>query len=83
MQVASMHFKSKSSMQLENAHFQKNMRRFGRGFADKRAAAVAELDIFEDLREAGKIIRNRGLENLDAYLIKFEAMAKARGTTIH
>ena len=42
MQVASMHFKSKSSMQLENAHFQKNMRRFGHGFAEKRAAAVAE-----------------------------------------
>lgn len=83
MQVASMHFKKKSSLQLENAHFQKNMRRFGRGFAEKRAAAVAELDIFEDLREAGKTIRNRGLENLDTYLIKFEETAKARGTTIH
>ncbi len=83
MQVASMHFKSKSSIQLENAHFQKNMRRFGRGFAEKRAAAVAELDIFEDLREAAKIIRNRGLENLDAYLIKFEELATARGTIVH
>ncbi len=31
----------------------------------------------------GKTIRNRGLENLDTYLIKFEEMAKARGTTIH
>ena len=70
-------------MQLENAHFQKNMRRFGRGFAEKRAAAVAELDIFEDLREAGKTIRNRGLEHLDAYLIKFEEMATARGTIVH
>ena len=83
MQVASMHFKRKSSMQLDNAHFQKNMRRFGRGFAEKRAIAVSQLDIFEDLREAAKIIRNRGLENLDAYLIKFEEMAKARGTVVH
>ncbi|MEQ1787708.1 MAG: hypothetical protein ABL966_11690, partial [Acidimicrobiales bacterium] len=72
-----------SSIQLENSHFQKNMRRFGRGFAEKRAAAVAELDIFEDLRDAGEAIRNRGLENLDAYLIKFEEMAASRGTTIH
>jgi L-lactate dehydrogenase complex protein LldF len=83
MQVASMHFKSKSSIQLDNANFQKNMRRFGRGFAEKRAVAVSQLDIFEDLREAAKNIRNRGLENLDAYLITFEAMAKARGTVVH
>ena len=83
MQVTSMHFKSKSSMQLENEHFQNNMRRFGRGFVDKRAAAVAELDNFEDLREAAKNIRNRGLENLDAYLIKFEQAAQARGVTVH
>ena len=83
MQVASMHFKRKSSMQLDNAHFQKNMRRFGRGFAEKRAAAVAQLDIFEALRDAGKDIRNRGLENLDAYLLKFEEAATARGTIVH
>ena len=70
-------------MQLDNAHFQKNMRRFGRGFAEKRAAAVAQLDIFEALRDAGKDIRNRGLENLDAYLIKFEEAATARGTVVH
>ena len=78
-----MHFKRKSSMQLDNAHFQKNMRRFGRGFAEKRAAAVAQLDIFEALRDAGKDIRNRGLENLDAYLLKFEEAATARGTIVH
>lgn len=83
MQVASMHFKRKSSMQLDNAHFQKNMRRFGRGFAEKRAAAVAQLDIFEALRDAGKDIRNRSLENLDAYLLKFEEAAMARGTIVH
>ena len=83
MQVASMHFKSKSSIQLDNAHFQKNMRRFGRGFAEKRAAAVAQLDIFEELRDAGKDIRNRGLESLDAYLLKFEEAATARGTIVH
>ncbi len=83
MQVASMHFKSKSAIQLDNAHFQKNMRRFGRGFAEKRAVAVSQLDIFEDLRDAAKDIRNRGLENLDAYLIKFEEMAKSRGTVVH
>jgi L-lactate dehydrogenase complex protein LldF len=83
MQVTSMHFKSKSAIQLDNANFQKNMRRFGRGFAEKRAIAVSQLDIFEDLREAAKNIRNRGLENLDAYLIKFEEMAKSRGTVVH
>jgi L-lactate dehydrogenase complex protein LldF len=83
MQVASMHFKRKSSMQLEDSHFQANMRRFGRGFADKRAAAVAQVPNFEDLRDAGQAIRDRALAHLDAYLLRFEQQATARGAVVH
>jgi L-lactate dehydrogenase complex protein LldF len=83
MQIASMHFKSKASLQLEDEHFQENMRRFGRGFVQKRATAVAELDNLEQMREAAAAIRDRSLANLDAYLILFEQAAMARGATLH
>lgn len=83
MQVATMHFKRKSSMQLEDSHFQANMRRFGRGFANKRADAVAKVPNFEELRNAGKAIRDRVLANLDAYLALFEQNATARGAVVH
>jgi L-lactate dehydrogenase complex protein LldF len=83
MQIASMHFKSKSSMQLEDSKFQANMRRFGRGFADKRALAVAQVPNFEEIRTAGAAIRDRVLADLDAYLTLFERNATARGAVVH
>ncbi len=83
MQIASMHFKRKSSMQLEDAHFQQNMRKYGRNFADKRAQAVAQVANFEDIRSAGAAIRDRALANLDAYLMQFERAANAQGATVH
>jgi L-lactate dehydrogenase complex protein LldF len=83
MQVASMHFKRKASLQLEDEHLQHNLRRFGRGFVDKRASAILELENFEDYRSAAAAIRNRSLENLDTYLLQFEQAAVARGAVVH
>jgi L-lactate dehydrogenase complex protein LldF len=83
MQIASMHFKRKATLQLENDHLQQNLRKFGRGFVDKRALAVADVDNFEDLRTAGAAIRDRSLASLDAWLLEFERNATARGTQVH
>ena len=83
MQVASMHFKRKATLQLDDEHLQENLRKFGRGFAEKRAKAVSLVDNFEDLRTAGAAIRDRSLADLDAWLIEFERNATARGTVVH
>ena len=39
MQVASIHFKQRASRALADTRLQSTMKRFGGGFADKRAAA--------------------------------------------
>ncbi|MGN6797984.1 MAG: LutB/LldF family L-lactate oxidation iron-sulfur protein [Gaiellaceae bacterium] len=49
----------------------------------KRARVVAELDDWEDLREAGRAIKADVLAHLDAYLLQFEAAATAAGATVH
>jgi L-lactate dehydrogenase complex protein LldF len=84
MQLASVHFKERASRALADVRLQGAIRRFGGGFAEKRAAARAAYgaDAFEQLREASARIRDRGLENLDAWLLRFEAEAQRRGTTV-
>ncbi|HEX4035941.1 MAG TPA: LutB/LldF family L-lactate oxidation iron-sulfur protein [Solirubrobacteraceae bacterium] len=49
----------------------------------KRASAVAELDDWEELREAGRAIKADVLANLERYLLAFEAAATQAGATVH
>ncbi len=84
MQVQSLHFKRRASQALADARLQANLRRFGSGFAEKRAAARAAygVEAFERLRAASAAIRDRALENLDAWLLHFEAEATRRGSVV-
>ncbi|SEN83072.1 L-lactate dehydrogenase complex protein LldF [Actinacidiphila rubida] len=49
----------------------------------KRATAVAELDDWNDLREAGKQIKDHTLAHLDTYLLQLEAAVTTAGGTVH
>ena len=49
----------------------------------KRAKAVAELDDWQELRAAGKAIKDRTLRHLDSYLIQVEQTVTAAGGTVH
>jgi L-lactate dehydrogenase complex protein LldF len=84
MQVASVEFKARASRALADARLQENLRRFGGGFADRRAAARAAYgaQAFEELRAASAAIRDRALACLDAWLLRFEAEATRRGTIV-
>jgi L-lactate dehydrogenase complex protein LldF len=84
MQSASVHFRERAAGALANGRLQANLRRFGSGFADKRAAARRAFgeDAFEQLRDAAAAIRDRALGDLDAWLLRFEAEAARRGTTV-
>ena len=84
MQVASIHFKRRAAGALADERLQGNLKRFGGGFADKRAAARASFgaDAFEELRSASATVRDRALEHLDAWLLQFEQEATRRGTTV-
>jgi L-lactate dehydrogenase complex protein LldF len=49
----------------------------------KRAAAVAELPDWEQLREAGQAIKAETMRHLDTHLLRLEAEVQARGGTVH
>ncbi|MFF6902291.1 lactate utilization protein B [Streptomyces hydrogenans] len=60
-----------------------NLRHATHTIRDKRARAVAELDDWAELREAGKRIKDRTLRHLDAYLLRLEEAVTAAGGTVH
>ncbi|MDQ2848124.1 MAG: LutB/LldF family L-lactate oxidation iron-sulfur protein [Actinomycetota bacterium] len=49
----------------------------------KRAAVVAELPDWAELRAAGAAIKDETLANLDDYLLQLEEQVTARGGTVH
>src|SRR5512143_4123404 len=82
MQVASMHFKGRAHVKLQDTRLQDNLKKMQGKFVAKRRASLVELDDFEGTRDAGKAIRNRALDNLDVWLETFERNATARGATV-
>ncbi|MFI6345597.1 lactate utilization protein B [Streptomyces sp. NPDC050560] len=49
----------------------------------KRAAAVAELDDWAELREAGRQIKDHTMRHLERYLLQLEENVTAAGGTVH
>jgi len=60
-----------------------NLTRATHTIRDKRAKAVAELEDWSALREAGKQVKDETLRHLDRYLLQFEAAATAAGSHVH
>ncbi|MFE9407980.1 lactate utilization protein B [Streptomyces sp. NPDC006704] len=60
-----------------------NLRHATHTIRDKRAKAVAELEDWQWLREAGKRIKDHTLRHLDRYLEQLEAEVTAAGATVH
>ncbi|MFB7105074.1 lactate utilization protein B [Streptomyces hydrogenans] len=60
-----------------------NLRHATHTIRDKRARAVAELDDWAELREAGKRIKDRTLRHLDTHLLRLEEAVTAAGGTVH
>ncbi|MEJ7667282.1 MAG: LutB/LldF family L-lactate oxidation iron-sulfur protein [Casimicrobiaceae bacterium] len=82
MQVASMHFKERAHVKLNDAQLQRNLGKIQGKFIAKRRASLTELEDFEGTREAGRAIRQRALDHLDTWLETFEASATRRGATV-
>ena len=83
MQIQSMHFKQTASAKLNDAVLQTALKKSKGKFVDGRAKGVAEIDNWEDLRTHAAALRNRVIDNLDAYLIEFERNAIRRGAVVH
>jgi L-lactate dehydrogenase complex protein LldF len=49
----------------------------------RRAAVVAEVPDWQELREAGRAIKERALRRLDEYLVELEESVRRAGGTVH
>lgn len=83
MQVTSARFKTNAREALADAPLQRALENLRAGFPGKRARAVARMPEFEQLRDAGRDIKNHTLAHLDHYLEVFEQQVSARGGTVH
>ncbi len=68
---------------LADAQLRANLRGATQTIRARRAAAVAELPDFEELREQARRVKDDALDRLDELLARFEAAATAAGAQVH
>ena len=68
---------------LADEQLRANLRRATQTIRARRAAAVAELPDFEELREQARRVKDGALDRLDELLDEFEAAAEAAGARVH
>jgi L-lactate dehydrogenase complex protein LldF len=68
---------------LADTQLRRNLGKATRTIRAKRAAVVAELPDWEELRAAGQAIKQHTLAHLDQYLEQLEGQVTARGGTVH
>jgi L-lactate dehydrogenase complex protein LldF len=76
-------FPEAARVSTRDARLRANLTHATRTIRDKRAAAVAELDDWAQLRTAGAAIKDRTLRHLDRYLLQLEENVTAAGGTVH
>jgi L-lactate dehydrogenase complex protein LldF len=68
---------------LANTQLRRNLGKATATIRAKRAAVVAELPDWEELREAGRAIKAHTMLHLGHYLTELESQVTARGGTVH
>ncbi len=76
-------FPAAAAAAVADSQLRANLAHATRTIRAKRAAAVAELADWEELRAAGKTIKDHTLANLDHYLIRLEENVIAAGGHVH
>jgi L-lactate dehydrogenase complex protein LldF len=76
-------FPAAAREELANPQLRANLRAATDTIRAKRAAVVAELPDWEELREAGRAIKADVLSRLDELLLEFEAAVQAAGGHVH
>ncbi len=68
---------------MKDGQLRRNVRHATKVVTAKRAKVVGEMPDWQQLRDAGSAIRQHSLDNLDHYLLQFEAACAAAGGHIH
>ena len=83
MTVASDGFPEAAARALGDPQLRHNLRNATHTIRDKRAAAVAEVPEWQELRDAAARIRDEALSNLDGHLERLEESVVAAGGRVH
>jgi len=76
-------FPEAARLALGDTQLRDNLRNATTTIRDKRARAVAEVSDWEELREAGRAIKDDVMRRLDEYLLQFEESVQAAGGNVH
>ncbi len=68
---------------LENTQLRGNLGHATRTIRDKRQGVVDEMPDWEELREAGRQIKQKVMQNLDHYLLQLEESVTGAGGVVH
>ncbi len=83
MHITTPNFKHNARAALADDNLQGVLTNMKRGFVERRHLAVDDMPEFEDLRDAGRDLKNHVLAHLDLYLERFEANVTAHGGHVH
>ncbi|WP_084964763.1 lactate utilization protein B [Thermoactinospora rubra] len=76
-------FPKNAAKAVQNSQLRFNLRKATHTIRGKRAAVVSELPDWQDLRAAGRAIKDHTLRHLDRYLLQLEEAVTARGGHVH
>lgn len=76
-------FPAGAKQALANTQLRRNMGKATQTIRGKRAAVVNEMPDWEELREAGRALKERIVRHLDTYLLQLEAAVQAAGGHVH
>jgi L-lactate dehydrogenase complex protein LldF len=76
-------FPELAKVSLVNTQMRRNLGNATQTIRAKRANVVAEMPDWEELREAGRALKQRVLRHLDTYLLQLEAAVQRAGGQVH
>ncbi len=76
-------FPTAARIALDDSQLRHNLRVATHTIRDRRLAAVGELDDWQQLREAGRRIKEHALRHMDEHLEQLERSVTAAGGTVH
>ena len=83
METKSLEFKRSAAEALTDQNLQAALNFAKDGFIGKRTKAVAQLPQWQSIREDARQLKNHVLDNLDFYLLAYEANVQANGGHVH
>jgi len=76
-------FQTTAKVALADTQLRRNLGKATQTIRGKRAAVVEEMPDWEELREAGRSIKEHTLRRLDSYLLQLEASVQRAGGQVH